>query len=691
MKQRFRTFLAFLLAALVAMPAAAQSTRILDGSYVTKYGRFRNFVINPDAQVNNASVTATNATASRGTTTPVSENGTTEFNVTITSANGTVDFLASGATQAILGGQLCEVGFRGRGFQSTSAIQAFDGTNVLASYTFGILSSTQDVSVPFPCPTDPSNIRVRITDTSTLSGTNEIAGVYFGKARNVQNVSQAEHVGTLNYAAATNCQWTNAFTATAPGSFAADTDCATPTVTGSLTAPATKIPGFTFTARPGRYQIFVAGQVIATRAAAGENICARVTDGTNTSNIQCLYSEIAGATNIAIGSGLILGELEYSSTQTVTVQLQAGNNGSSAQVDARSLPLRFTVYRVPNATQLAVTPENQNVWGAVQFSASSATVANTASTWTTFNNAAFGSGNGTYLGGATALSTGTCGTTNDLGVCLSNLPAGQYRVTFNGVMYADFSAAKTICAYSITDGTSRTGSGQATAGVSGAEDSISSMSGVFNYTSAQSTAAFRLQSSRLAGSGACNVVISNSSNSERTPAFIVERINTRITQPIFIQSPVRAAGTSTAPLSTEIGYPLDTESGATVTTLSNAYTAVASATLPSVGNYLISANCRLNVNGTMSTAEYVLDLKGSSSGNAPKYGDSWLFSTTNTPSRVTLKVTPFLVRYDGTNINFPDGTTLSGATITANIYPGVYTGSNNTAACALRTFKWFDR
>jgi hypothetical protein len=147
--------------------------------------------------------------------------------------------------------------------------------------------------------------------------------------------------------------------------------------------------------------------------------------------------------------------------------------------------------------------------------------------------------------------------------------------------------------------------------------------------------------------------------------------------PVSARAVVRDV-TGTAIQTGLIGETLRTESG-TVTQASNAYTAVATRVL-TVGTWLVSANAQINVLGTMSTAEYVADLKGTSSANAPKYAASSLFSATNTPTRIALSVGPFVVRYDGTNIIFPDGTTVSGATLTLNVYAGVYTGTNNTAA-----------
>lgn len=528
MSYRLRTFLSCLLTVLIFLPASAQTTRILDGNYVTKYGRFRNYVINPDAQVNNASVTVTNATASRGTTTPVSENGTTEFNVTITSANGTVDFLASGATQAILGGQLCEVGFRGRGFQSTSAIQAFDGTNVLASYTFGLLANTQEVSLPFPCPTDPSNIRVRITDTATLSGTNEIAGVYFGRVR---NIADAANITT----------WTPY----------------TPTLAGfgtpSIDTVVWRRVGDTLQVS---YR-FTAGTV------DGNTAVISIPTGLLADNVKFTNRPVgrwfrnnSSATTRKAGNHYLVGSIDrvnvYFGSDDYTAAASPASN-LAGNVVASTGELLFGHFEIPISNwptaSSAVTPANQNIWGAADFLGTATQVNVTSATWSSFNSSNFVP---TLSGSATATS-GSCGAANDLGVCMPSLPAGSYRVTFTGTMGSSFSGTTTSCIFGIFDGTTRRAGVPVIAVASGDEAYISSQSAVFNYSTAQTNVAFRLQAVRNAGSGNCFAIQSPASNAERYPNFIVERIDTRITQPVFIQSPVRAAGTGVAPNAGEVG------------------------------------------------------------------------------------------------------------------------------------------
>lgn len=520
------TFLSFLL---TGAPALAQSTRILDGSYVTKQSNFRNFVINPDAQTNVASVTLTTATATRSTTTPVSENGSTEFNIAITSANGKVDFLASGATQAVLGGQQCEVGFRGRGFQSTSTLQAFDGTNVLATYVFGALTNTTNVALPFPCPTDPSTIRVRITDTATLAGTNEVAGVYFGRSRGIYDAG--------NITAWTSYPCTT--TSVSAGNIAGTTTCQYRRIGDSA-----------------QVQIYFVKS-----AAAGSG--ANDIEWPIPSGLAYDSTKLPGTSEQVIGSVSYYTGSSYSNqlvpviiSNTIRVQKTTGATRYTPGDIAANSQFSINAF-VPisqwTTTSAAITPNQQNVWGTAQISTGAAGtgVTLTSATYVTFNSSAFSTQ--TVAGAATIPTTGTCGTTNDLATCYPYLPAGSYRVTYNGDLSATFSSGVNQCLFALYDGTTRKGSAQTIAAVASQEDHVSSLEGVFTYTTAQTNVSFRVQGLRAAAAGTCNATVDSTASLQRTPQFTVQRIDTANTQPVYIQGPVKAAADGVAIKAGDVG------------------------------------------------------------------------------------------------------------------------------------------
>lgn len=127
----------------------------------------------------------------------------------------------------------------------TSDIQLANATDsklVELNYNCGDLSSTPEIY---------------------LEATGDAANVEYvvnahGVAQNIAQLSQAELVGTITWAKTAACAWSlqNA----SFSNFTADADCPTPTVTGNIAAPATKVPGFTLTNRKvGNYYVVAQG------------------------------------------------------------------------------------------------------------------------------------------------------------------------------------------------------------------------------------------------------------------------------------------------------------------------------------------------------------------------------------------------------------------------------------------------
>lgn len=226
-----------------------------------------------------------------------------------------------------------------------------DGTNTLASLTIvgAGASQFQAYQINFVYP---SSNNIQLVLTSASAQTIYIDDAFLNSAINISNVSQAQFVGSLNYAAATNCQWSRS--SATFGNFSADTDCATPTVTGSASAPATKIPGITFTALPpGRYKFKAIGSFF-DGVDNSEECYYRFSDGTN--NMQS--NGIGAAVTV---SPLVEGEIEYSTAQSnITIQIQARAGVSQAcDIYAAREGFYITVERIPTASQQAVTPDTQ--------------------------------------------------------------------------------------------------------------------------------------------------------------------------------------------------------------------------------------------------------------------------------------------------------------------------------------------
>lgn len=129
----------------------------------------------------------------------------------------------------------------------------------------------------------------------------------------------AQWVGTIDYGYAANCDWNS--TSTSFGNFSEDTDCNTPTVTGSVTAPATKVPGVVVPVddKNARYMFVARGQF---RTGGGTDACAyRFSDGTD--------SSLQQSGDLGVRSYIIESAITFSSTGSKTVQMQAKSESAA--------------------------------------------------------------------------------------------------------------------------------------------------------------------------------------------------------------------------------------------------------------------------------------------------------------------------------------------------------------------------
>lgn len=144
-----------------------------------------------------------------------------------------------------------------------------------------------------------------------------------------QAVSTAMSVpfGTARSAATANCAWES--TSGTMDVFAADTDCPTISATGSLLAPATKIPGFQVSSvPPGTYEVTAFGNFLATASSSAATACAwEIYDGTTSAGVQ----RISESENLGSATNMVMnGVFTYTSTQgartyQVRTRRDAGN------------------------------------------------------------------------------------------------------------------------------------------------------------------------------------------------------------------------------------------------------------------------------------------------------------------------------------------------------------------------------
>lgn len=272
-----------------------------------------------------------------------------------------IDATTSGELVKILGktikqvGTSCEAVFYYTGDASLYKAYVLQGaTKVSSELTLSnVGTNVQPVSLIFPCG---SGTAPDVTIESTGNGAAiKVDDFYSGMPINIGTVAQAQLLGTLSYATTAGCNWSTSSTSFT--SFTADGDCPTPIVTGQITAPGTKVPGFSIASlAPG--SLMIVPQATLYKTTTTDSVCSfRLSDGTNTTT----------ATNIYTGTATPFGtsssyQFTYTTAQSnLTVQFQAlSQSGSSTcGIDNGTSPraTSFDVYYFPSQSQTVVSTQ----------------------------------------------------------------------------------------------------------------------------------------------------------------------------------------------------------------------------------------------------------------------------------------------------------------------------------------------
>lgn len=234
------------------------------------------------------------------------------------------------------------------------ALTVYNGTNTIA--TTGAIAGTgsyQYVSLNFVFPAS-GTIQAQIIagDTTALN----LDDCYLGAAINISNVSQIKELGSLTYLSTASCQW-NATSVATFTNFSNVAACPTPSVTGSASAPGTKIPGITFASAPaGTYYFYVESEEFVLQF----SMCTRMSDGTNASTSQCIDAQNTSTTATVSASTKVYRIVEATSQSNVTFQLQYHTNSNISGITAPFIRANTTadfhihVLYIPPATSQAV-------------------------------------------------------------------------------------------------------------------------------------------------------------------------------------------------------------------------------------------------------------------------------------------------------------------------------------------------
>lgn len=229
-------------------------------------------------------------------------------------------------------------------YDGTGTIVSTNGTNAEVVLTSATNKSTAEVG--FRCPSSGS-IKLRVASTADAAEI-QIDNAKLGDEDRFFRASQAQLLGTLTYVGAASCVWLNS--ASSYSNFSADSDCSTPTATGGLAAPGTKIPGFVIPSlEAGEILIVATGRFASNNIAGGTAAGWRFSDGTNVSAAMSTYGS-----NSYYSVPNLVGRLSYATTQSnLTIQIQSKVSANSAVIEASDagaagFGLEFAVYYFPS-------------------------------------------------------------------------------------------------------------------------------------------------------------------------------------------------------------------------------------------------------------------------------------------------------------------------------------------------------
>lgn len=312
----------------------------------------KNYVKNPSCSKNVANITASGGSLAKNTSTPLDKSSDCAIDA---SSSGQTYTFAVNTMDNSLKGSNCQANFIYTG--DASLYKAYVNINsVKVTTDLQLLNSGSGVSKPvkifFPCGDLSTATTVVIESTSASAAAINVAKVYAGEAYDLSNQpAPAEFVGSLKYAGATNCEWS--VTSGTFSGFSADTDCNAASVTGSVTAPGTKIPAFVLAnVKPGTYRFVATGSFY--RVGTGGSCFWRFNDGTTGTSAQGQFNSggISGFANS------IEGFITYTAPQSnVTVNVQVFHDATQAcdiYNQNTSQDLSFNVYYYPSSSQQAI-------------------------------------------------------------------------------------------------------------------------------------------------------------------------------------------------------------------------------------------------------------------------------------------------------------------------------------------------
>jgi hypothetical protein len=530
---------------------------------------------------------------------------TTEFNVTVTSANGTITWATRSFDEGMKN-QNCEARFSYRGFQATSKAQIKQGANVVAELTLTPSATDPRIaSINFPCGDLSAATTFVITDSATLSGVHEIGGIYVGLATNQANVAQAEVVVSARY----DGQGGYAQTIPSGSNTRIIWNVENTDVLGEY-----DISTGIFTAkRSGQYKIetMLFWQSASYSASSVVEI-KLLKNGGLTGYDQWRHRHTFPVTQTLFPQNMLVAETNLNVGDTLEL-VATQSTGTDKQIYTGTPDWsQFTITRLPSSSELVVTPETQNVWGGARYFGTTLfenKFSGSAADPNTY--VAFGTGSGAlnWSTARTLFGKGLAPSTNSqlLGVKLANLPVGSYMVTIRGDFKPSYPTSNSgwysVCGFDIYENNTATSISRNNGIMDSTPGSplvfsgkYSTLRGVYNNTSVGDRE-FVLRASKTQDSTSGSLATcaaASSSSSSGTPSEVsidVTPLDNNSNSALYVQGPVKAAETGTA---IPTGYVGETNSSAainTVATPSGNWIFASSGVTLQPGVYLVSHWC----------------------------------------------------------------------------------------------------